>query len=328
MRNLTLGGQRVDPGTRVQGMLSVGSRLDGTPLGIPFMAVRGYSDGPTLCIDAGVHGSEYEPMIGIHTLLKEVRPEDLSGTLITTPVLNVQAFEMMRRVNPVDYLDHDMNRSYPGSKDGFITHRQTFAHVDQVISKADYGISFHSGGAGLQWWPFINLGEAPGSLELGKAMGPGWEVIGEWGGFKGKVVTAYEQRGLPCFSGEIGGPATHLLQEFRANWMLVTNGLLNVMRHLKMLPGQPVNPSHWWVVKQHALRPDKAGLTAWEPIATPRKMVKKGDLLARMVDFFGREIEAITAPVDGVLSSVRPQATAYPGHSLGHVGEIREVLHR
>jgi predicted deacylase len=329
MKDLMIGDVRIDPGTKTQFILRIGTRLDGSPLGVPVMVVRGVADGPTLCVDAAVHGSEYEPIVGIISLVKHVKPEELTGTLIAVPALNVQAFEMMRRVSPVDYLDHDMNRVYPGKADGYITQRLAHVHVQQVISQADYGVSFHSGGAGLQWFPFVIVGGAEGSLELAKSMGVGWEVIGEWGGaFRGTVDSAYTERGIPSIVGEFGGPGRQLPREFAEGAKLVTDGLRNMMKNLGILPGEPVYPAEWFMVKQIALRPDHGGLIAWEPQCGFRYHAKAGETLARMVDLFGCEVERVDAPTDGILSSMRLYASAYPGHSLAHFGQIVDVLQR
>ena len=328
MKDMVVGDVRIEPGTKTHMILSVGTRIDGSPLGIPVMVVRGVADGPTLCLDAAVHGSEYEPIVGIISLVKRMMPEELTGTLIAIPALNVQAFEMMRRVSPVDYLDHDMNRVYPGKESSYITLRLAHAHVQQVISQADYGVTFHSGGAGLRWFPFVMVGGAPGSLELAKAMGVGWEVVGQWGGFRGTVPSAYVEKGIPCITCEFGGPGRQLPHTFGEDSEFVADGLRNLMRHLGMLPGKPVYPEEWFLVKQIALNPDHGGLISWEPQCGPRYRAKAGETLVRIVDLFGREVDHVDAPTDGIVSSMRLYAGAYPGHSLAHLGQVMDVLRR
>jgi predicted deacylase len=189
-------------------------------------------------------------------------------------------------------------------------------------------MTFHSGGAGLQWFPFVMVGGAKGSLELAKGMGVGWEMLGEWGGFQGTVSSAYAEKGIPCITGEFGGPGRQLPHEFGEGSKLVADGLRNMMRHLGMLPGEPVYPAEWFLVKQIALCPNHGGLIAWEPQCGPRYRAKAGETLARIVNLFGREVERVDAPTDGIVSSMRLYASAYPGHSLAHFGQIMDVLRR
>ena len=56
----SVGSLTVAPGTRAQGLIPVGTSSYGVELGIPLIVVNGAQDGPVLCVDAGVHGDEYD----------------------------------------------------------------------------------------------------------------------------------------------------------------------------------------------------------------------------------------------------------------------------
>src|SRR5687768_10519961 len=56
---------------------------------VPVATVYGHQDGPTMVMVAGVHGSEYVGIEACKRLFARVRAEELSGTLITVPCLNL-----------------------------------------------------------------------------------------------------------------------------------------------------------------------------------------------------------------------------------------------
>src|SRR5919112_1876792 len=60
-------------------------------LELPFGIVEGAQDGPCLLVTAGVHGSEFCSIEAALRLLK-LSPEEISGTLLVLPILNVQGF--------------------------------------------------------------------------------------------------------------------------------------------------------------------------------------------------------------------------------------------
>jgi len=60
------------------------------------------------------------------------------------PVVNYSAFEAGQRVSAYDLAN--LNRNFPGKKNGFFTQRLAHVYFDQVVRKADYIIDLHGGG--------------------------------------------------------------------------------------------------------------------------------------------------------------------------------------
>ncbi len=58
---------------------------------IPFFLVEGAAPGSCLLVTAGVHGSEY-CSIEAALRLREVSPDEIRGTLLVLPILNVRGF--------------------------------------------------------------------------------------------------------------------------------------------------------------------------------------------------------------------------------------------
>jgi len=65
-------------GTKVHGYLKIMERPAGKHK-IPITLINGKGDGPTLVINGGEHGSEYNGPAGAIALMKELEPEHING---------------------------------------------------------------------------------------------------------------------------------------------------------------------------------------------------------------------------------------------------------
>src|SRR5436305_13564617 len=58
----------------------------------PVISVTGANPGPTLFVNAGVHGGEYPAIEAVIRLSKTLDPKTISGAVILMPCLNLPAF--------------------------------------------------------------------------------------------------------------------------------------------------------------------------------------------------------------------------------------------
>src|SRR5258708_6957046 len=83
----------------------------------PVTTISGARPGPTLFVNAGVHGGEYPAVEAAIDLSRDVNAAELAGTVVVMPVLNLPAFRQRSMfVCPVDNLNP--NRVFPGKPDG------------------------------------------------------------------------------------------------------------------------------------------------------------------------------------------------------------------
>ena len=117
----SIGSIQANPGEKVSGELII---EEGTDIGtfVPFSIIHGAQPGPLLSLNSGLHGTEYVPVIVLQKLLKEIEPDQLSGTVVLVHIANILGFKgMVVYNNPVD--QKNINRVYPGKKDGTISER-------------------------------------------------------------------------------------------------------------------------------------------------------------------------------------------------------------
>ncbi len=115
------------------------------------IAVIANGKGPTVVMEGGNHGDEYEGPITIGELARDLDPGMIQGRLIMMPANNVHAVRAAKRTSPVDGLN--FNRVWPGNPMGTIT-EQIAAYVSQcVFPIADAFLDLHSGGSSLDILP-------------------------------------------------------------------------------------------------------------------------------------------------------------------------------
>src|SRR5262249_46463696 len=142
------------------------------------VAVISNGDGPTVILEGGNHGDEYEGPITLGELIRDLDPASVSGRLIFIPAINQPAVLAAQRVSPIDGIN--LNRTFPGDPLGTTT-RQIAAFVNDVLfPMGDVFIDLHSGGSSLDIIPsaVIEPGKSPEQHEANVAawMAFGWPV--------------------------------------------------------------------------------------------------------------------------------------------------------
>lgn len=107
--------------------------------------------GPTVILEGGNHGDEYEGPITISELIRDLDPAEVQGRLILMPANNVHAVIAGQRTSPVDGLN--FNRTFPGDPRGTITQQITAYMSDHLFPIADAFLDLHSGGSSLDILP-------------------------------------------------------------------------------------------------------------------------------------------------------------------------------
>lgn len=121
---------------------------------LPVTVIKGKEKGPVFSIVAGIHGYEYSPIIAVQEILKEIKPEEIKGTLIIVPIANVEAFQ--KRTPFVNPLDHkNLNNAFPGSSDGTPTDQIANIITKEIISNSTVFLDIHGGDANEDLMPFV-----------------------------------------------------------------------------------------------------------------------------------------------------------------------------
>jgi predicted deacylase len=135
------------------------------------------------------------------------------------------------------------------------------------------------------------------------------------------TVTRYAQMiGKPAIAVEAGHSGTTA----PADIDVLVDGSLNVMRHLKMLPGAaPSVQGAVWMANATVVPADREGV--FYPLVGPEAYVAKGMRVGYITDYFGEKVADVTAPVAGIVIYVRAIPSLKKGDTLVDIGEIAAI---
>ncbi len=321
----TLGGVSAQPGTVASGHLRVapGPGDDGTT--VPFSLIHGVRPGPVLALVAGTHGAEYPPILALQRVRTTIDPQTLSGTLILIHVANMPSFlERTVYYGPADH--QNLNRVFPGRRDGTLSERIADVLTREVVDRATHVIDIHCGD-GNEWlrpYSYWVVSGAPdvvnASKDLALAFGLDHIVIDSERPTDAAaslyLANTAMTRGKPALTAESGGWA----QTDEASIVRIERGVAGVLRLLKMRAAGP-DPvtAPVWLGRNVVLRSAHTGLLY--PVAEPGQTVAKGSLIARVTDFHGTLLEELRAPFDGEVLYVVATPPINTGEPVGFVAE-------
>ncbi|MBN9315675.1 MAG: succinylglutamate desuccinylase/aspartoacylase family protein [Devosia sp.] len=206
------------------------------------LAVISHGRGPTVILEAGNHGDEYEGPIALGELIRALDPGEVNGRIIFLPAVNTPAVDAGRRTSPVDGLN--LNRTFPGDPAGTIT-QQISAYVSSVIMPlADAFVDLHSGGSSLNILPSAIIEPAADpdlrrrNIEAVLAFGaPLTVVIDNLGEPRTSTATAV-RAGLVTIGTEMAGAGTVSLDALD----ICRRGVRNVLAHFGVLDAATASP--------------------------------------------------------------------------------------
>lgn len=202
---------------------------------IPLAVIRN-GRGPTVIIEGGNHGDEYEGPIVISELINSLDPGEIQGCLILLPAVNVHAVTAGRRTSPVDGLN--FNRTFPGDPRGSITEQISAFLSDYFFPRADAFLDLHSGGSSLVLLPSAIVEPSANAELLSRNIAavqafdaPLTVVISNLGDPRTATATA-SRAGLVTVGTEMGGGGMVSIDGLA----LCRRGVRNVLAHLGVLP--------------------------------------------------------------------------------------------
>ncbi|NNC41284.1 MAG: succinylglutamate desuccinylase/aspartoacylase family protein, partial [Acidimicrobiia bacterium] len=138
----TIAGHEVSGGRRSKIEIPFARLMSGTTVSLPIIVWHGKTAGPTAWVSAAIHGDEIEGVEIIRRVAQRIQAQQMRGTVIAIPVVNVHGFNTGDRYLPDR---RDLNRSFPGSRRGSLAGRLAHLVMDQIVSRCDYGVDLHTG---------------------------------------------------------------------------------------------------------------------------------------------------------------------------------------
>jgi uncharacterized protein len=313
-----IAGQVIQPGERLQFDLPTANLFTHTPLNMPVEVIHGKYAGPVLLICGAIHGDELNGVEVIRRMRGVRGLDNLHGTLVLVPVVNLFGFIHQSRYLPDR---RDLNRCFPGSKNGSIASRIAYKFFNEIVQHCTHVIDLHTAAVNRD-----NLPQVRAALENAevKALAEGFSIPVILNSELIKNSLRYEagQLGIPVITYE-AGEALRLSEQ-----CIVTGvrGIVSVMRHLAMLPSKKVitvraepyiaRSSSWY-------RAPLDGI--FRPLCRLGARVKPGDTLGVISSPFSMQEVVLSAETDGIIICVSKLPLVNEGEALFHIARFAKA---
>lgn len=303
---------------------------------MPVGVINGSLDGPTLTVTGGLYPTEYYGPEAASRLYQLIKPEELSGRLITIPIVNISTFQfrtpmfklVQSSTSPID--GGNINKSFPGTSKGRPT--TVLAHkLFDIISKSDYHVDFRGGDLNeshLVHTIFLRIGKKLDETAeiMAKAFGfeyvlPGTPEIGHTS--KGTLIYEAMNKGVASIISESGlGYREQPLDEFIN---LHVQGTMNLLINFGMIDGKIVKPKNQKFLDMEWQRARASVSGIFQAIADQGDICKAGDILGLIKDVDGSELSKVLSPVDGVVHCMYPRRVVHIGDPLYTLLKLDEL---
>lgn len=313
-------GESISPGERKVVELEAAKLYTHSPLSIPVEIINGQFAGPTLMINAAIHGDELNGVEIVRQLINTIDANRLKGTVIAVPIVNVFGFIHKSRYLPDR---RDLNRCFPGSEKGSLASRMAYTFFSQVATRCDYILDLHTGAIHRTNLPQIRADLSnPETLRIAQAFAT--PVIIDAPLRDGSLRSEAERLGIPVLTYEAG-------EALRFEPICINAGYIGVQRVMqaigmlrasrKKLPTPVIAKSTRW------LRAESDGIL--RTIVTLGEKVRKGQVLAYISAPLGHsEIELVTSRA-GIVIGQQTLPLVNEGDAVFHLayfeGDTQEV---
>jgi len=282
---------------------------------VSVMVAKGAAPGKRLGLISGVHGDEMSPMHTLQTVMNQLDPATMSGSVVAVFDLSRPAVEAMSRRwhssgRGIDLID--INRAFPGNENGpEISTRHAGLVFNRLLRpNIDYGLDFHTAATGMDATAFhlarMDLPEVRAMAELFPI-----DQIFDNFGENGLLANALIDAGIPALTPEIGRPRVFDLAMIE----LFVEGTLNVLKHHGIISG-PMGRTgaDTNILVADGMLPilcTHGGFV--ELLVDLNEAVTEGQKLAIQRNTFGEIVAEYTAPRAGEIGARRTDATAEEG---------------
>ena len=315
---ITILGKELGPGESRELNFRFAKLHTNTPIDVPIIIERSQYEGPTILFTAGIHGDEVNGVEVVRQLVSKGINRPKIGTIICIPIINIFGFLQKLREFPDG---RDLNRAFPGSKNGSLAGRIAYQLMNDIVPHVDYCLDFHTGGSSRFNAPHVRIEK--GDIKLTKLA----EIFNapfilHSKNLKKSFRNSCQKKGIPMLLFE--GGKSNSIDSVVSNTGV--NGSKRVLHHLGMLRSQfkvssPKKPS---VIISHSkwIRANASGM--FKSAVKVGALVAPGEVIGHITDPYGKVHYWIKANNNGYVFNVNEAPLVYQGDALFHIST--EVL--
>jgi predicted deacylase len=307
---ITIGDKKIKKGENAEIHLNIARLPTHTLIQIPVYVFRAKEDGPSLLLCGGMHGDELNGIEIVRRIISTGRAVPEIGTVICIPVINIYGFLNASRDLPDG---RDLNRSFPGAKNGSLASRIAYVIMHEITPHIDYGIDFHTGGASRTNYPqmrcTINHKE---SLKLARAFAPPFIIDSEFRPNSFRKEAAKHDKHIFVYEGG---------ESLRFDEFAITegvNGTLRFMQHLGMAAGPKARHETVVIDNSTWMRARSSGL--FRSLLRVGSRVEIDERIGSITDPFGEVEYEVRAQMGGYILGLNNMPIVNRGDAIVHIG--------
>jgi predicted deacylase len=296
----------------------------GQPVYVPIMVAKGRAEGPVLGLTAAIHGNELNGIPIIQEVFKQIDLDNLRGTVVGVPGLNVVSLNLDSR-RFVD--DEDLNRNFPGKENGNRSQQYAFRIFDKIVRHFDYQIDMHTASFGRINSMYVRADMADETLAQMAVLqyadiildNKGIPSAGAGAGSPRTLRAEAVLNGIPTITVEYGDPQVY---QPEMTWRGV-DGILNTLAWLEMMSSPAKDEPDAAIVckKSYWIYTTQGGLLDI-PVEL-KQQVEKGEVIGVLKNAFGDVIETYLAPEAGVVIGKSTNPVNMTGGRIIHLGILK-----
>jgi hypothetical protein len=297
-----VGNINVSDGQKSLGFLEITNKVT---LKIPIGIISGSKKGPTVYIQAAVHGGEVNGIEVIRRLFQEINPKNLCGVLILVPILNVRGVLEKYKYNPLD--NKDISSCFPGDKKGSNSERIAYEVYTKAVEQSDYVIDLHSTGFWRRSVSHVRVVKSSKSERFGRFFGTKLVLRTA----VSNLVQICEGNSIPSLCVELG-EGGKIEENFVRDGV---TGAKNILKYLGMMKGKLLLP------KEQIIAEDRIPVISNTNGLLDLKvdllnLIRKHKTLAIIRDEIWREKEILRTPKYGIIKAIWTNAIVTPGERV------------
>ena len=285
---------------------------------VSVIVAKGAKPGKRITLTSGVHGDEMSSVHTVQTVMGQLNPAEMSGTVMAVLDIARPAMESMQRRWPSSgrgFELTDMNREWPGNENGVgAVSRQAGLVFNRLLRpNTDLAIDFHTGTTGLDVSAF-HIGDM--RIPEVKTMMMLYPVPAIFDNpvYPGVLHNAYIDAGIPAFTPEVG-----MARRLDLGMIpIFVEGTMNVFKHYGMVPGaigRTAVDANVYIGKSAVpVLTTHGGFI--ELLVKLNAKVTPGQKVAIQRNAFGEVVAEYTSPVNGLIGGLRSDTTSEPGNVL------------
>ena len=273
-----------------------------------------------ISVVTGIHGDELEGQYVCYELQRRIDEEKdkLSGIVDIYPAMNPLGIDSITRGIPA--FDLDMNRLFPGNKDGNMT-EYLAAGIIEDVQGSDCVVDIHASNIYLTEIPQIRINELHADTLIPLAKEANVDFIWVHGAstvLESTFAHSLNSIGTPVLVVEMG-VGMRLTKEYGDQ---MVDGLFNLMKKLGIWQGEVASVRTPMVSKDpddvSYLNATASGL--FVPEVKHGARLSEGDLIGRIVDpLCGKILDEVKSPQAGLLFTIRDYPIVDEGSLMGRV---------